>query len=814
MKRGSAVLALCAAVSCAGVTFAPPTWGAEPLAGTVAVPDGRYAGHTASGEMVSFKVRHRKIVNPRVSIAVECTHSDGTSIEVMFGPTPERGVVGGTIPRNGVGSIAWVQEADSSLVANATIRISYTFGQGHASLASVHVDARDSQASCAGRAAFRLESPGPFLNSGSTTRVLQGVVTSGGTRDVLPLAGATVRVYSAGASGATVVGKATTNASGAFSVSVPRGAASLYIVARKGSHRTLVNFLGTATPSRITVNELTTVAAAYASAQLARGLTIAGTALQLKSAAGMAANLVSPSSGSPSRRITSSPNGNETNTWRSLGSLANLLAGCVRVSASAKACTSLFALTGGTTSTWSAIRAVSASPANNLKKLYALSNGSQVFTPYLSEKFGPNATSKWTRLDAFTLAVKVNASGPLVNGEETCPFGGPGNLTFDLNGNAWITNNVVQGTPDSTDCIIVLQPNGSPANGTNGAVVSPVTGGGILGQGFGLGFDPSGRLWAGNFGWGSLLPTTDGTTPGGSVSLFDGTGKAISGPYGYTSSLYRTQGTVSDANGNIWLASYGNNIVQVLPNGDPTTTYPAYDDSNTEPFDIRLDANGDAWVSYTGTSTVSKLRYTASGVQKIVTATVGSAANPKGVAVDQDGNAWVAGGADDAVYAFDPNGNSLGGFSGGGVNGPWGVTVDSSGSLWVANFGGVTQVDTKYGVSHLCGFTASACPAGMSPGDAFTPVTGYTLPSGGAQVLLRNGDPLYGKGMPKVFKPLMRMTAAEVDAAGNLWVTNNWKPSGAIDTAGGNPGGDGIVIFVGVAAPVQPKLFNGPATAP
>ena len=648
----------------------------------------------------------------------------------------------------------------------------------------------------------------------ASTRVLQGVVTSGGTGKALPLAGATVRVYAAGASGATVIGQATTNASGVFSISVPKGTASHYIVARKGSHRTLVNFLGTATPSRITVNELTTVAAAYASAQLARGLTIAGTALQLKSAAGMAANLVSPSSGSPSRRITSSPNGNETNTWRSLGSLANLLAGCVRASASAKACTSLFALTGGTTSTWSAIQAISASPAHHLKKLYALSNGSHVFTPYLTEKFGPNAKSKWKRLDAFTLAVKVNASGPLVNGEEACPFGGPGNLTFDLNGNAWITNNVVQGTPDSTDCIIVLQPNGSPANGTNGAVVSPVTGGGILGQGFGLGFDPSGRLWAGNFGWGSLLPTTDGTTPGGSVSLFDGTGKAISGPYGYTSSLYRTQGTVSDANGNIWLASYGNNIVQVLPNGDPTTTYPAYDDSNTEPFDIRLDANGDAWVSYTGTSTVSKLHSTSSGVEKVVTATVGSAGNPKGVAVDQDGNAWVAAGADDAVYAFDSNGNSLGGFAGGGVNGPWGVTVDSSGSLWVANFGGVTQVDTKYGVSHLCGFTADACPDGMSPGDPLTPSTGFTLPSGGEEVHLRNGDPLYGKGKPKTYKPLMRETAAEVDAAGNLWVTNNWKPSGAIDTAGGNPGGDGIVVFVGVAAPVQPKLYNGPATAP
>jgi hypothetical protein len=30
---------------------------------------------------------------------------------------------------------------------------------------------------------------------------------------------------------------------------------------------------------------------------------------------------------------------------------------------------------------------------------------------------------------------------------------------------------------------------------------------------------------------------------------------------------------------------------------------------------------------------------------------------------------------------------------------------------------------------------------------------------------------------------------------------NNWKPDFFIDTVGMNPGGDGIVIFVGLAAP-------------
>lgn len=94
-----------------------------------------------------------------------------------------------------------------------------------------------------------------------------------------------------------------------------------------------------------------------------------------------------------------------------------------------------------------------------------------------------------------------------------------------------------------------------------------------------------------------------------------------------------------------------------------------------------------------------------------------------------------------------------------------------------------------------------------------TPSTGFTLPSGGKQVLLHTGEPLNGAGSKvKVFQPLMRETAVQPDAAGNLWVTNNWKPGLKADAT--NPGGDGLVIFIGVAAPSAPKLYNGPPQHP
>ena len=83
-----------------------------------------------------------------------------------------------------------------------------------------------------------------------------------------------------------------------------------------------------------------------------------------------------------------------------------------------------------------------------------------------------------------------------------------------------------------------------------------------------------------------------------------------------------------------------------------------------------------------------------------------------------------------------------------------------------------------------------------------------TLPIGADEVLSANGKPLYGNNLNargvfyKCYQPLMRMTATLPDSIGNLWCMNNWKPSAKVDTSN-NPGGDGVVIFVGVTEPVR-----------
>jgi hypothetical protein len=84
-----------------------------------------------------------------------------------------------------------------------------------------------------------------------------------------------------------------------------------------------------------------------------------------------------------------------------------------------------------------------------------------------------------------------------------------------------------------------------------------------------------------------------------------------------------------------------------------------------------------------------------------------------------------------------------------------------------------------------------------------------TLPTGGESVTLANGQQLYGtmvnpktgeKFSPLSYEPLMRLTSVEIDGAGNLWAMNNWKPAATVDVTA-NPGGDGVVIFIGVAEP-------------
>jgi hypothetical protein len=313
----------------------------------------------------------------------------------------------------------------------------------------------------------------------------------------------------------------------------------------------------------------------------------------------------------------------------------------------------------------------------------------------------------------------------------------------------------------------------------------------------------------GNFGWGSDqsgIPAQDGN---GSVSQFNALGQPISGPDGYQGGAVRAQRTVSDQENNLWIASYDNNRVVVFPDGDPTRSLWVQEMDESSPFDIAIAQDGSAWVTNSGgltpdsVSSVCNYVLDEGSLRMQFGITLGHSL--KGMSLDSHGNAWIASGGDDAVYLLSPKGKVLGKFSGGGINCPWSATVDGDDNVWVANFGPM-KVGSDYNnaaISKLAGVNPDTRPRGLKTGDPISPPTGYTLPSAGSQVLLHNGAPLYGPGAPPSFSPLMRQTNCVIDQAGNVWAINNWKPNFNVDflPKKGNPGGDGIVIFVGLAKP-------------
>jgi hypothetical protein len=627
--------------------------------------------------------------------------------------------------------------------------------------------------------------------SAADAALLNGVVQTGGTAFPQRLAKVKVTLLEATAEHPTVLGQATTDASGHFAILSPkdRSAGVFYARAEIAPGVAFVTVLGSNLPSGITVNELTTVAAAYSMAQFYRDDAIAGDSFSLRLAAGMNDNLVACATGEPSPVLLTSPNADQTNSLRSTRSLANLLAACARDRRVARAFLDLTKEPRGPAphDTAEAVASLARDPGQNVEAIYLLTTRSNSYYPALARM-----------PDAWTLTVKVNDSG-----DDGILFGGPGNLAFDARGFAWVTNNVVQGDTISSPAVMVLQPNGRPAEGTNGTPLSPITSGGILGTGFGVTVDPQGSAWFGNFGWGMVNPSPMGN---GSLSQFAPSGAPISGPNGYQGGPVRAQGTVSDAAGNIWIASFGTDSLFVFLGGDPNHAVSFQQYPGSQPFDIAIAPDGTAWVTNSGglagayPSSVARFALVNGVLQRKVLRFIGKSL--KGLGVDSRGNAWVSSLSDNSVYGIRPDGSVIGRFTGGSIDGPWDVTVDGSDNLWVANFGPILSANNfpNGRLTKLCGVNPATRPPGKKTGDPISPATGYTVHSAGSEVLLHNGDPLYGPGAPPSFAPMMRQTSTVIDQAGNVWSINNWKPDFIVD-ATLNPGGDGIVIFVGLAPP-------------
>jgi hypothetical protein len=643
-----------------------------------------------------------------------------------------------------------------------------------------------------------------------------------------PIAGATVTLYAAGTGVPVQLAQSKTDDNGAFKLSGRNAAASsvLYVIARGGTPKAsadksanndiaLLTVLGTAPPKAVTVNEFTTVASVWTSAQFLNGDTLSGNPLGLRIAAGNVPNFVDLGTGGWGEAIQGPLNSGQTPTMANFATLANLVSGCIsRVKADA--CKSLFAAAtppggGPPTDTLNALEAVALNSWYQPERLYALLDqfypipqGKNLrpvpFMPYLN--YAPSA---------WVLPLKFDGGG----------YRAGGKAMFDSEGDLWVGDNFTIGWQGQDSLwqgnATKFAPNGNPLS----PITTGFTGGGMEGGTFGAAVDSKDNAWF----------TTYGSK---SIAIFDKKGKPLSPPEGvnFGGRLGLMQGIIATPNGDVWVLGISKRQLVHFPKGDLSQGRIVCEGDDAEPcksfkapFHLGIDQQDRIWVSDGGIDHVT--RFPASDPTKVETFKTGFSSS--GLGIDSRGNVWITnrfgsgllgmahlvdagvrlkaegvtsasdyitktmsqqkgGRTGGTVTVHRPDGTSYPGspFSGGGLPGPWAVAVDGNDNIWISNFAMASSP-----IVMLCGVRTEHCPPGVHTGQQISPPGGYV--GGGLQML----------------------TDIAVDPAGNVWAMNNWQD---IDSCIGTPpealstrcGGQGVVIFYGMAKPVRAPQI-GPA---
>lgn len=595
--------------------------------------------------------------------------------------------------------------------------------------------------------------------SGSGSAIISGSVRAAGR----PLRSSVVALYAAQSARSVRLGWAVSGARGGFRIPYAaryRGSV-LYLVATGGRRPggraiTLMSVAGS--PGRlkraVAVNELSTVAGAYALDQIAHGNRFYGPGAGPGNSAATVANLVNPATGQPGAVVSSPPNGSDTSTLATMRTLADLVAACVGGGPSR--CRALFAAARPPRgpvphNTLAALLDIARNPVHNAGRLFRLATA-RAYRGRLR-----TAPSAWV------LSLIYTQGG----------FDGPGRMAFDSHGNSFTTNNFEPPGTDAGLGLISLSPTGTPING------SPVTGGGLQGAWWGIAVDSHNNTWLSNFVGADTTPFYSPDFVGGNaVSEFSDQGVPLSPSGGFTQGqISGPQGIAVDQRGNVWIANHVGSSITEYIGGNPSDFRVFTGNGISKPFGIAVDAQGNKWITDNAISSLpgGVTEITAAGQVKPVIEG-GGLSSPQGIATDQWGNKWVASFGTNSLAEISPSGAiySRSPMHAASFLAPWGVAVDGSGRVFVASF--LAQTLTE-----LCGARTRACPPGATTGTVLSPSRrGFT-----------NGG-------------LEHLTAAQIDPSGDVWVANNWSKLSPIT------GGNGLVEFIGLATPVRTPLIGPP----
>jgi streptogramin lyase len=611
---------------------------------------------------------------------------------------------------------------------------------------------------------------GAAVSAGTAQPLTQQVTVQGTARaGTQVLHGASLTVYATAASEQSphAIGQTTTGSDGAFHLSVPCAENSespqeIYVVLSDGLAQPaatgqsanaairLVAMLGDCQqmPATLTINELTTVAAAYALNAFIQDDAIGGSAPGLPNAIATLRSLVNPATGALAVSLPTqaacmgATRARNCEATEKLDTLANALAACaVSTSSSSSECAVLFrcATAGATgigsscvpppsatspTDTWQAIISIARHPGIvSSAGIYSVATTSATYVPVLTA-----VPTDWS------LALTFIGGG----------LSEPTALSVDGAGNIWVAN--------YDDAVSEFSP--------TGAALSPSDGfrGGGLEESFGLAIDANGNVWvcneqspaAINAGLGSVTELA----PNGAV-LSDATGFAAGG-------LDFPEALMVDAAGHIWIANYGNStLTELSGNGMPVSPEPGFKGGGMSfPVGISAGVAGNIWIVDQGANRVSAFSTTGAALSPASGYTGGGLKVPQGIGVDRQGNVWISNYYGNSLSVFSNQGLALSpstGYVGAGLDAPGGIAIDGAGQVWVANFDGAS-------ISELTGSAAAA------PGSALSPPSGFTIDS------------------------LLQPFAVAIDPSGNLWVSNF--------------GNDSLTEFIGIAAPVATPVIG------
>jgi len=238
---------------------------------------------------------------------------------------------------------------------------------------------------------------------------------------------------------------------------------------------------------------------------------------------------------------------------------------------------------------------------------------------------------------------------------------------------------------------------------------------------------------------------------GGGVAKINGLTGSLIGNYTAGSNSY---GVAVDASDNVWVANaYGGNVSKI--NGATGALIDNYS-VGPVPKAVAVDASNHVWITNSDDSTITELNvsdgslvgtYSAggvggngvavdgdgniwvaggSGVAKLngttgdLIETFSPCTNPTGVAVDANNNVWVACMYSDAVARYNASDNSfIGTYSAGATSNPVGISIDGNGSIWVSN---ATRAAVK-----LDGSTGEIIVTAAVGGYGFGDATGFAL---------------------------------------------------------------------------------------